>query len=147
MLLRRYVLNHVLPVFGFLLHLVRIHIEWDHLKSLLHLASFSVLFARTNVGTVATTQAVHDSHLYAELHALELFWSVHVNGRQVAIFCLVLVKNKWANGSVWARISTLVTLNTIFGMPLWHDGFYATLLISGCAVLPSTVHGAMLHEV
>ena len=57
-LLRSYVVNEVLPVLYFLLHILCVYVERNHLESLLELAGLLVLLARTNVGTVAAAKTV-----------------------------------------------------------------------------------------
>ena len=95
---------------------------------------------------VAAAETVHDAHLHAELHALELCRSQHVELSSVEACSFLLVHNEWADGSVRTNEGTLVTLDTVLAVPSRNEGRHTTLLVSSCALLPHTVLVALVSR-
>ena len=133
-MLAGYVLHAVVPV----LCLAEFALQRNHLERLV------ALLAWTYIHAVAATETVHNADLHAELHALELCWSQHVELSSVDASSFLLVHNEWADGSVRTNEGTLVTLDTVLAVPSWNEGRHTALLVSGCALLPHTVLVALV---
>ena len=106
-----------------------------------HLESLLALLARTNVGAVAASQAVHHVNNLYEGHALEALADgfelvALLEGRSGS---LGLVHNEGTDGSVRADERALVTLDTVFGLPDGNEGTHTALLIGSGTGIPSTI--------
>ena len=84
------------------------------------LAQFRI--ARTYVGTVAATQAVHYAHLDAEVHALHGCRSLHFDNRSVEALHFFGIENERTDRSVRTNVCTLVTLDTVVCVPCRDKG-------------------------
>ena len=125
-----YVFYAVSPV-GSFAHLA---FQVNHRQSLATL----LRVARTYVNAVAATQTVEYVYLHAEGHAVE-YLSYGLQLSEVGTLLLLGVENKRTDGSVRTNVSTLVTLDTVLGIPSRNEGSYATFLILGSTLFPSTV--------
>ena len=130
MLFALYVFYAVSPV-GSFAHLA---FQVNHRQSLATL----LRVARTYVNAVAATQTVEYVYLHAEGHAVE-YLSYGLQLSEVGTLLLLGVENKRTDGSVRTNVSTLVTLDTVLGIPSRNEGSYATFLILGSTLFPSTV--------
>ena len=137
MLLALNVLSKVVPV-GNLLFVVR---EGHHCQCL------SVLVARTNVGTVATTNAIEHAHLNAEVHASHWLGNFHFECCILKALHFFLVENERADTSVRTNVGTLVTLNTVLGSPFGVEGLNAAFFESCGTIRHRTVYHVVAHEV
>ena len=94
-------MNEVLPVLCFLLHILCVNVERNHLESLLKLTGLLVLLARADVGTVAAAKTVEYRSLNAEVHALQSSRSLDLLSIETLDASKLLVcKNERTDGSV-----------------------------------------------
>ena len=91
---------------------------------------FSVLVTRTNICTVATTNAIEYAHLNAEVHASHWLGNFHFECGILKALHLFLVENERTDTSMRTNVGTLVTLDTVFGSLLGVEGFNTTLFES-----------------
>ena len=105
-----------------------------------HLQGFATLLrvARTYVHAVAATQAVQYVYLHAECHAVECL-AHSLQHREVGPLLLLCIEYERTDGSVRTNIGTLVTLDTVLGIPYGNKGGHTTLLVLGGAGHPCTV--------
>ena len=137
MLLALNVLSKVVPV-GNLLFVVR---EGHHCQCL------SVLVAGTNVGTVATTNAIEHAHLNAEVHASHWLGNFHFECCIFKALHFFLVENERTDTSVRTNVGALVTLNTVFGSPLGVESLNTAFFEGRRTVRHRTVYHVVAHKV
>ena len=110
----------------------------------LHSQSLATLLrvARTDIGTVATTQTVENVYLNTECHTVECFtYSLQLS--EVGTLLLFSIEYERTDGSVRTNVSTLVTLDTVLSVPFGNECGYTTFLIFGSALFPSTVFNTL----
>ena len=103
--------------------------------------------AGTYVGAVAASETVENARLYDEVHTLHCGWSLHLDGSAVEAFKFFVSQNERTDGSVRTNVSTLVALDTVFGVPFRNKCLDTALLISRRAVLPCAVYSIVFDEV
>ena len=124
-------MNEVLPVLCFLLHILCVYVERNHLESLLELTGLLVLLAWANVGTVAAAKTVEYRNLNAEVHTLESSRSLDLLCLKTFDACKLCVgKNERTDSCVRTYERTLVTLDTVLYVPYRNECLNTTLLES-----------------
>ena len=104
-----------------------------------HFECLVTLQARTYVNTVAATEAVHNVNLLYEVHTLHGSRCLHLNCLTLEASEFVVCEYERTDSSVRTYEVTLVTLDTVLLVPYRNESSYATLLVSGSALVPSTV--------
>ena len=133
MLFALHVLSAVFPI-GCLRQLA---FQMFHCKSLASL----LRIARTNIGTVTTTQTVKHVNLDAECHSVKLF-TYSFQCLEVCTLLFFSVKYERTDGSMRTNICTLVTLDTVFSIPFRYECSYTTFFVLSSTLFPSTVFDA-----
>ena len=130
-LLALHVLHAVIPVGCFTeLAFQRYHLEGR---------TTSLGISGTYVNTVATTQAIHNTYLHAELHTLHGGRSLHFERSGVQTCSFGFVHNERTDTSVRTNEGTLVTLDTVISFPCRNESCYTALFVSGSTLRPSTI--------
>ena len=80
----------------------------------------------------AATGTIHRANLNTEGHAFK-FFAVGFNGNHTFRFVgfFFCVQHKWTYAGMWANIRALVTLDTIFWLPLWNINGNHAFFITG----------------